>query len=114
MIPDDLVSPHIYQLYNSTLSSTSSKMASTTPIECEYNYYYQPDYYNPPGSCINEFKDLGDLIDYIDTQTEDCYAERNDFEESHTGTDGQVLDIVNMSARNVSRKKLTSKYTINT
>ena len=54
-------------------------MASTTRIECEYNYYYQPDNYNPPGSCINEFKDLGDLIDYIDTQTEDCYAERNDF-----------------------------------
>ena len=84
-------------------------MASTTLIECKYNYYYQPDYYNPPGSCINEFKDLGDLIDYIDTQTEDCYAERNDFEESHTGTDGQVLDMVNMSVRNVYEEEVNLK-----
>ena len=84
-------------------------MESTTPIECEYFYYYQPDYYNPPGSCINDFKDLADLIDYIDTQTEDCYEERNDFEECHTGTDGQVLDVVNMTIKKVYDEEIVLK-----
>ena len=41
-------------------------MENTTPIECEYFYYYVPDYNSSPASCINEFKDLADLIDYID------------------------------------------------
>ena len=84
-------------------------MASTTPIETEYNYYYEPDFYNPPGSCINEFKDVRELIEYIDIQTQDCYAEINDFEESHTGKDGQVLDMVNMSVRNVYEEEVNLK-----
>ena len=84
-------------------------MASTNPIETEYNYYYQPDFYNPPGSCINEFKDVREVIVYINIQTQDCYAEINDFEESHTGKGGQVLDIVNMSVRNVYEEEVNLK-----
>ena len=84
-------------------------MENTTPIECEYFYYYVPDYSSSPASCINEFKDLADLIDYIDTQTVDCYEERNDFVQCHTGTDGEVLDVVNMTVKNVYDEEIVLK-----
>ena len=103
-----------YHLAPPWLHLAPKKMASTTrdsttPIETEFNYFYEPDIYNPPGSCINEFKDVGELIDYIDVQTQDCYAERNDFEDSHTGKDGQLLDMVNMSIRNVYNEEVNLK-----
>ena len=84
-------------------------MENTTPIECEYFYYYVPDYSSSPASCINEFKDLADLVDYIDIQIVDCYEEVNDFEECHTGTDGQVLELVNMCIKNVYDEEIVVK-----
>ena len=106
---DDLVSPHCLHQASPHLSATSSKMENTTPIECKYFYYYVPDYNSSPASCINEFKDLADLIDYIDTQTVDCYEERNDFVQCHTGTDGEVLDVVNMTVKNVYDEEIVLK-----
>ena len=117
MIPDVLASPRLHlappwlHLAPNFIQKLYSKMASTTrdsttPIESEFNYFYEPDIYNPPGSCINEFKDVGELIDYIDVQTQDCYAEIKVFEDSHTGKDGQLLDMVNMSIRNVYNEEV--------
>ena len=64
-------------------------MTSTTPIETEYNLFYEPDIYNPPGSCVNDFKDIPDLIQYIDEQIQDVYLECNDFQELPIAKDGQ-------------------------
>ena len=76
-------------------------MESTTPLETTYFYYYLPEYNSSPASRSNEFKDLADLVDYIDIQIVDCYEEVNDFEECHMGKDGQVLELVKMCIKNV-------------
>ena len=81
----------------------------STPLKTTYYYYYQPHYNSSPASCTNEFTSLGDLIEYIDTQIVDCYAEENDFEECHTGTDGQVLELVNMCIKNVYNEEIVVK-----
>ena len=74
-------------------------MESTTPLETTYFYYYLPEYNSSPASCINEFKDLADLVDYIDIQIVDC----------HTGTDGQMLELVNMCIKNVYNEEIVVK-----
>ena len=39
----------------------------------------------------------------------DCYEERNDFVQCHTGTDGEVLDVVNMTVKNVYDEEIVLK-----
>ena len=84
-------------------------MATTTPIEAEYSLFYETDVYNPPGSCVNEFKDIPDLIEYIEEQIQDVYLERNEFQDTHIAKDGQILDIVIMTIRNGHSEEMDVK-----
>ena len=84
-------------------------MTITTPIETEYNLFYEPDVYNPPGSCVNDFKDIPDLIEYIEEQIQDVYLERNEFQDTHIGKDGQILDIATMTIRNSHNEEMDVK-----
>ena len=92
-----------------TLYTGSSRMATTTPIETEYNLFYEPDVYNPPGSCVNDFKDIPDLIQYIEEQIEDVYLECNEFQDTHVAKDGQILDIATITIRNAHNEEMDVK-----
>ena len=70
-------------------------------LKTTFYYYYQPYLNSPPASCTSEFSSLAELYEYIDTQIDDCYNEKDDFDGCHTGTHGQTLELVNMSIQNV-------------
>ena len=78
-------------------------------LKTSFYYYYQPYFNSQPGSCTNEFSSLEDLYEYIDTQIDDCYNEQEDFEGCHTGTQGQTLELVNMSIMNVFDEQVVVK-----
>ena len=74
-----------------------------------FYYYYQPDFNSPAGSCVNNFSSVSALYEYIDQQISDCYSQWEDFEGSHTGTNGQVLEIVNMNIEDVADEGICIK-----
>ena len=78
-------------------------------LKSSFYYYYEPYFNSQPGSCTNEFSSLEDLFQYIDQQISDCYNEQDDFEGCHTGTQGQTLEIVNMSIMNVFDEQVVVK-----
>ena len=83
-------------------------MAGIT-LKTIFYYYYQPYYNSQPGSCINHFSSVNAVYEYIDQQISDCYNQREDFEGCHTGTQGQVLEIVNMNIEDVSDEGICIK-----
>ena len=74
-----------------------------------FYYYYQPDFNSPAGSCVNNFSSLSALYEYIDQQISDCYSQRHDFEGCHTGTNGEVLELVNMNIEDVADEGICIK-----
>ena len=100
---------HLDNIPGASNFTESSRITSTTPIETEYNLFYEPDIYNPPGSYVNDFKDIPDLIEYIEEQIQDVYLERNEFQDTHFGKDGQILDIATMTIRNAHNEEMDVK-----
>ena len=74
-----------------------------------FYYYYQPDFNSPAGSCVNNFSSVSSLYEYIDQQISDCYYQRHDFEGCHTGTNGEVLELVNMNIEDVADEGICIK-----
>ena len=74
-----------------------------------FYYYYTPDFNSPAGSCVNTFSSVRSLYEYIDQQISDCYSQRHDFEGCHTGTNGEVLELVNMDIEDVADDGLCIK-----
>ena len=83
-------------------------MAGIT-LKTIFYYYYQHNYNSQPGSCINHFSSVNAVYEYIDQQISDCYNQREDFEGSATGTQGQILEIVNMNIIDVSNEEICIK-----
>ena len=83
-------------------------MAAVT-LKTIFYYYYQPYYNSQPGSCTNHFSSVNDVYEYIDQQISDFYNQREDFEGSHTGNQGQILETVNMNIINVSNEEICIK-----
>ena len=92
---------HLDNIYPSSLQLYIQNLVGWQP--------QQPDVYNPPGSCVNDFKDIPDLIEYIEEQIQDVYLERNEFQDTHIGKDGQILDIATMTIRNSHNEEMDVK-----
>ena len=37
-------------------------------IEFDFNWYYDPDEFIPPGNCVNSFDNIAELVQYIDDE----------------------------------------------
>ena len=87
---------------------------SGVTLTTSYFYYYVPEFNCPSGICSNHFSSLADLFNYIDTQIQDCYDQRNDFEACHTGMNGEILELVNMDFEDIGEDGLCIKiYNMN-
>ena len=101
----DFYFSHTPQLYSArkescTVFYSSSSIYITMAgvnLTTVFYYYYQPDFNSPTGECVNTFSSVRSLYEYIDQQISDCYSQRDDFEDCHTGTNGEVLELVNMN-----------------
>ena len=78
-------------------------------LKTTYYYYYTPECNSPSASCVNNFSSVRSLYEYIDEQISDCYSQRHDFEECHTGLNGEVLELVNMDIEDIADAGLCIK-----
>ena len=78
-------------------------------LKTTYYYYYTPECNSPSASCVNNFSSVRSLYEYIDEQISDCYSQRHDFEECHTGLNGEVLELVNMDIEDLADAGLCIK-----
>ena len=75
-------------------------------IEFDFNWYYDPDEFIPPGNCVNRFENIAELVQYIDDEIGDAYHQRNEYENSYVGPQGQILDRVIMTMSNFHGESL--------
>ena len=102
----------VYILIQANCLNTEQLSASTMAgidLKTTYYYYYTPDFNSPSGSCVNTFSCVRSLYEYIDQQISDCYSQRHDFQGCHTGTNGEVLELVNMDIEDVADDGLCIK-----
>ena len=102
----------VYIFIQANCLNTEQLSASTMAgidLKTTYYYYYTPDFNSPSGSCVNTFSSVRSLYVYIDQQISDCYSQRHDFEGCHTGTNGEVLELVNMDIEDIADDGLCIK-----
>ena len=84
-------------------------MAIKTPIDFDWNLYYVPEEFHPPGTCVNYFQDIPELMEYIDDDIQDVYLASNQYEDTHVGREGQILDQAVMTIKNSHGDELDIK-----
>ena len=102
----------VYIFIQMNCLNTEHHSASTMAgidLKTTYYYYYTPEFNSPSGSCVNNFSSVRSLYEYIDEQISDCYSQRHDFEECHTGLNGEVLELVNMDIEDLADAGLCIK-----
>ena len=68
-------------------------MATTKSFHLQFSYFYS-DNKNDSASSDMSFSSPSELYYYINSQVTEAFNELGDFQDSHCGPDGQVLQLV--------------------